>query len=115
MSADTYVKPMSPTGKTVLVVAATSAPLGVAVPEAGTNAGFQFRLHNAGTVTAFLAFGASAAEAQSNAVIPTGTSQNAFPLPAGIVEVLSFPVGCFVSAITASSTANIFITPGKGV
>lgn len=110
-----YEKPLSPRGKTILVVAATTAPTGVLAPESGTVGGYQFRLHNAGTVTAYLAYGATAGEAQTNAVIPTGTPQYGIPLPAGIVEVLSFPVGCYFSAITASGTANIFITPGAGV
>ena len=110
-----YEKPLSPRGKTVMITAATSAPLGVQCQEIGTNGGYQFRIHNAGTVTAYLAFGASDSEAQTNAVIPTGTPQYGIPLPAGIVEVLSFPVNCYFSAITASGTADIFITPGAGV
>jgi len=111
-----YMKPLSPRGKTIVVAAATTAPTGVTAPEFGTTGGYQFRIHNAGTVTAFLAHGASAAEAQTNAVIPTaGTSEFGIPIPPGIVEVLSFPVGCFFSAITASGTTTIYITPGAGV
>jgi len=110
-----YTKAFSPTGKTILVAAATTAPTGVAAPESGTKDGFQFRIHNAGTVTAYLSFGATAQAAQDNAVIPTATSQFSIPIPANIVEVLSFPVGSYFSAITASGTASVFITPGKGV
>lgn len=110
-----YTKAFSPTGKTVRVTAAVSPPLGVQAPETGTNQGYQFRLHNAGTTIAFLAFGATAAEAQANAVIPTGTPQNSIPLPPGIVEVLSFPIGSFFSAVIGSATAEIYITPGKGL
>jgi len=108
-------KPFSPTGKTALVVAAVSAPLGVQVPEIGTVQGIQYRIHNAGTVIAYLAVGTSAANAQANAAIPTATPEYSIPLPAGVVEVLSFPVGSFFSAITGSGTANIFITAGKGL
>lgn len=110
-----HEKPFSPRGKTVLIAAATTAPSGVQCQETGTAGGYQFRIHNAGTVTAYLAFGATGSEAQANAVIPTGTPQYGIPLSAGIVEVLSFPVNCYFSAITASGTANIFITPGAGV
>jgi hypothetical protein len=110
-----YTKAFSPTGKTILVVAAVSAPTGVQCPEIGTTSGYQFRIHNAGTTLAFLSFGATAGEAQSNAVIPTGTPQNSIALPAGIVEILSFPIGSFFSAIISASTANIYITPGKGI
>jgi hypothetical protein len=111
-----YEKPFSPRGKTVIVAAATTAPTGIQVGEIGTVGGYQFRIHNAGTVTAYIAFGASAADAQTNAVIPTaGTPQYGIPLPAGIVEVLSFPIGSYLSAITASGTADIFVTQGAGV
>ena len=110
-----YTKAFSPTGKSILVSAATTAPTGVAAPESGTNQGYQFRIHNAGTVTAFLAVGVDASSAQSAAVIPTGTSQFSVSIPAGIVEILSFPIGSFFSAITASGTASVYITPGKGL
>jgi len=108
-------KAFSPTGKTILVVAATTAPTGQQCPENGTVQGIQYRVHNAGSVTAYLSFGKTSAEAIASAVIPSGTSQECFPLPAGIVEVLSFPVGSFFTGITVSSTANVFITPGKGI
>lgn len=109
-------KAFSPTGKTVVVAAATTAPLGIDAPEAGTNEGYQFRIHNAGTVLAHLAVGVSAAEAQTNAVIPVaGVGQNTVALPSGVVEVLSFPKNSFFSAITASGTASIYIVPGKGL
>lgn len=111
-----YTKAFSPTGKTILVAGATSAPTGVAAPELGTNQGYQFRIHNAGSVLAHLGFGASAGEAQTNAVAAVaGTSQFSVPLPSGVVEVLSFPIGSYFSAITATSTASIYITPGKGL
>jgi hypothetical protein len=109
-------KAFSPTGKTFVVAGATTAPLGIQPTESGTNGGYQYRIHNAGTVTAYLAFDSTAAGAQTKAVIPAaGVPQDAIALPAGIVEVLSFPIGSYFSAITASGTANIFLVIGKGI
>lgn len=109
-------KAFSPTGKTVLVAGATSAPLGVQCLEEGTNGGYQFRLYNAGPSTAFLAVGTTAAEAQTNAMVPTaGNDKNVVALPSGVVEVLSFPLRSYFSAITASSTASVYIVVGKGL
>lgn len=103
-----YTKAFSPTGPTVTVTAATSAPVGVQVPESGTSSGFQFRVYNAGTVIAFLGVGSTSGAAQSAA---TG----GIPLPVGVVEVLSFPVGSYFSALTSSGTASVYLTPGKGL
>lgn len=111
-------KAFSPTGKTILVDGATSAPSGIQAPEEGTGGGFQYRIFNAGTVTAFLAVGTTAGEAQTNAVIPTGggsNSKSVVALPAGITEVLSFPMNSYFSAITATDSASIYIVPGKGL
>jgi hypothetical protein len=105
-----YTKAFSPTGPTVTVTAATSAPSGVQVPEVGTNAGYQFRIHNGGSVIAYLGVGSTAGAAQSAALVASG-----IPIPAGVVEVLSFPVGSYFSAITGSSTAAVYLTPGKGL
>jgi hypothetical protein len=109
----------SPTGKTVLVAGATSAPTALQVSASTVNeAGVQYRIHNAGTVTAFIAFGATAAAALANAVIPTGSGSNAkdsYPLPGGSIEVLSAYPNAFFTAITGTSTASIYITPGKGL
>lgn len=108
-------RPFNPSGPTINVDAATSAPAGL---QASGVRAEQYRIQNNGTVTAFVAFGDDASEAQSNAVIPTGggnNAKNSFPLPAGAIEVISGPIDCYWSAITASGTAEIYITPGKGI
>lgn len=108
----------NPTGPTVLVVGATSAPTGLQASSSGAPAAEQYRVYNAGTVVAYIAFGVDAATAQSNAVVPTGggaSAKNSYPLASGATEVFSAPLNIFWSAITSSSTANIFITPGKGL
>jgi len=107
-----------PLGKTIKVAGAGTAPTGIAAPTENAGSGAeQYRAHNAGLVTAHIAVGQTAALAQTNAVIPTGggaNSKNSFPLPAGAVEVFTLPPDSFFSAITPSSTADIFITPGRG-
>lgn len=69
------------------------------------------RIHNAGSVTAFVSLGGSAAAA----TVPTG-SQNgtAFPVPAGAVEVLASGQS-YVAAITSSGSTTLYITPGEGL
>lgn len=112
------VKAFSPDGNTVKITADVTAPTGVQVPENSTDSTHQIRVHNSGLVTAFLAWGITAGAAQSAAVIPTGSGANAkasYPLPAGIVEVFTAPINSYFSAITASGTADIFITSGNGI
>lgn len=106
------------TGPTILVVGATSAPTGLQAASSGAPPAHEYRVHNAGTVTAFISFGTSAGTAQTNAVVPTGagaSAKNSYPLPAGFVEVFTAPPDCYWSAITGSGTANIFVTPGDGL
>lgn len=108
----------NPTGPTVKVAGATTAPSGVQVPSTGGMKAEQYRVYNSGSVTAYIAFGADASSAQSNAVIPTGSGSNAknsYPLAAGATEVFSALTDCYWSAITSSSTADVFVTPGLGL
>src|SRR6266705_6312442 len=112
------IRAFNPTGKTVAVAGATTAPAGVQVLSAGAPAAHQYRVHNAGAVTAFVSFDIDATTAQTDAVIPTGSGANsklAIPLPSGAVEVLTALPDCYWSAITASSTATVYITPGEGL
>ena len=64
------------------------------------------RVHNAGSVTAFLAFGTSDVAATSTGL----------PLPAGIVELLNAESNTYAAAIcsTAGGTATIYLTKGEG-
>lgn len=111
----------NPGGKTIAVAGATTAPTGgqaIAFNATASSHTNQYRIHNAGTVTAFIASGVDASTAQTNSVIPTGTgasSKDSYPIVAGGVEVWSFPPNTFFSAITASGTATIYITPGSGL
>jgi hypothetical protein len=110
--------PFFPTGKTVAFTASTTAPSGVVAPSSNALAvELQYRIHNSGTATVFIAFGATAALAQARAVIPTGTGSNSkdsYPLVAGAVEVFSAPANSCWSGIIATGTASIYVTPGAG-
>jgi hypothetical protein len=104
-------------GKTVKIIAATTAPSSVQVPST-TLGGNQYRVINDGAVTAFLSFAMDAATADSNCVIPTGSGSNSktvLPLLAGTDEILTFPPNAYFTAITSSSAAAIYITPGDGL
>jgi hypothetical protein len=109
-------KPFTPEGNTVLITAAVTAPTPVVVAS-NTLGGNQYRVINNGSVTAFLGFGANAATATTNAVAPTSGSGNStfsIPLLAGTDEILSFLPNMYATAVTLSSTATIYITPGDG-
>ena len=62
-----------------------------------TGNGQMVRVYNAGTEVAFVANGATAALTD-------------MPMPSGNVEFLAAPPGSAISAITASSTATVYVT-----
>lgn len=111
------IRPFSPTGKTIRLLSASSAPLGVQAPvlvTANQIEGCQFRIHNSGTIMATVAFGESAAEAQTNAAVPTDTSTNAYPMGASHTEIFTAPRNSYWSAISASNV-SVYVTPGAGL
>ena len=95
----------SPVGVTVSL-AVTSATGRVALTAPAGSGGFDVRLYNAGSSTVFVRFGGS-----------TVDSTTAYlPLPAGQTEVVSAGPGVtHVAAITASGTATLYATTGRGV
>ena len=106
--------PFTPTGNTVMITAAVTAPNAVQVIST-TLGGNQYRVINNGSVTAFIGVGATAAEAEANAVAPTnGSPTRAIPALAGTIEVLSFKPNAYFSAATLSSTATIYVSCGDG-
>ena len=100
-------------GNTVAFTAASTAPTPVQASST-TLGGNQYRIINAGSVTVFLGYGRTAAEASNNAVIVT-SSQAAFPLLPGTDEILTFVPNAYFTGVTANSTATIYITPGDGM
>lgn len=90
-------------GATVTLSATTGAPTPTAIsPREGS-----IRVYNAGAVTAFLRSGIGTADA-------TATTSHT-PIAAGTVEAFSIPTNhTHISAITASSTATVYVTVGNG-
>ena len=104
--------PFTPSGNTVTFTAAGTAPTPVQAVSS-TLGGNQYRILNAGSVTAFLGIGTTATDATNNAVVVT-SSQKSIPLLAGTDEVITFPPNAYFTGVTSSSTAVIYITPGDG-
>ena len=104
--------PFCPSGNTVVFTAATSAPTPVQALST-TLGGNQYRVVNAGAVVVFMGVGTTSANASSNAVVVSST-QAAIPLLAGTDEIITFPPNAWFTGITASGTANVYITPGDG-
>ena len=105
-------------GNTCKLTAATTAPTPIQVISS-TLGGNQYRIINlSGTVTAFLSYAQTAAAATANCVIPTGDGANAkncIPILPNTDEILSFVPNGYFTAITASSSADLYITPGDGL
>lgn len=108
----------NPIGKTVVVAAAAVAPAGIQAPvyeKFDPQSVGQYRVVNAGSNTVFLGTGASAAEAQANAVAPVaGTPSPAIVLIPGAVEIIRFSRDTYFSGLAAAAT-TVYITPGQGL
>ena len=103
----------APTGKTVLVPAAATAPAGVQA--VGTSGVGQYRIVNSGTVAVHLGVGATATVAAANAVAAVaGTPAKGVMLLPGAIEVLRFSDEAFFSGVSATAV-NLYITPGQGM
>jgi hypothetical protein len=104
----------SPLGDTISFTAATPAPPAAVqtVNNDPTRTSYQFRIINSGIVVVFLGVGATQAAAGAAALTLAAGS---IPLVPGAVEVLSFPAGSWFTALSASSTAVIYVTPGEGL
>ena len=104
--------PFTPSGNTVTFTAATTAPAAIQAVST-TLGGNQYRILNAGSVTAFLGVGTTADAANSAAAVVTSSGQ-AIPLLAGTDEIITFLPNAYFTGVTGSSTAVIYITPGDG-
>lgn len=90
------------TAATVNISTSTSS---ARVQIAGAASFGSYRVHNAGTTTAFIAEGD---------VTVTAATTTGVPIPAGAIEVLSFG-NTHIAAILASGTGTLYITPGDGI
>ena len=100
-------------GNTVTFIADTVAPTPVQA-SSGTNNGNQYRVINTGTVTVFLGYGMTAADATNNSAIVT-SSGPAFPILPNTHEILTFVPNAYFTGTTSSGVATIYITPGDGL
>ena len=101
------------TGNTITFTAATTAPTPVQCTST-TLGGNQYRIINSGTVVVFLGYGTTSSDASNNATVITTTGLS-LPLLPSTDEILSFVPNAYFTAITASGTASIYITPGDGL
>ena len=109
----------APQGQTVVIASAASAPLGLQAlvfDRLDAQSVGQYRVINSSaTVTVFLGVGATALEAQANAVEPVaGVPSSAIVLVPGAVEVLRFGRQSFFSGLSASA-ATVYIVQGQGL
>lgn len=100
-------------GNTVTFSADTTPPTPVQA-SSGTNNGNQYRVINTGTVTVFLGYGMTAADATNNSAIVT-SSGPAFPILPNTDEILTFVPNAYFTGTTSSGVATIYITPGDGL
>lgn len=100
-------------GNTVVFTATTTAPAAVQAVST-TLGGNQYRIVNPGSVTVFLGYGSTAAEANTNTTVVT-SSGAALPLLPGTDEILSFVPNAYFTGITVSGSANVYVTPGDGL
>lgn len=111
----------NPIGNTVTFLANTLQPTPVQVTytPASNNAGYssyyQYRVFNAGSSLIFLGYGANATIANNNANAVVSTTGNNIPVLPGSLEIISAPANSFFTAITASGTSQVYITPGFGI
>lgn len=102
-------------GKTVKLVAATTAPTPVQV-RSTTLGGNQYRVINMSSNTAcFLAYSQNSADAASNCQVPNGNSEAVLPLLPQTDEILSFVPNAYFTAITTAGNCDLYITPGDGL
>ena len=100
-------------GNTVAFTANVAAPTPVQAVST-TLGGNQYRIINAGSVTVFLGYGATASDASNNAAVVTTTSPS-IPLLPGTDEILTFVPNAYFTGITVSGASQVYISPGDGL
>lgn len=107
----------TPAGNTVAILAASTAPTPVQINSTVLGSS-TYRITNVGNVAVYLGFGTDATTAATNATIPTsGTPTLAQPLLPTATEVFNPAIGSviYITASTASGSAQIYVTPGEGM
>ena len=110
--------PFIPQGETYVIPAAVAAPAGVQVPVYGryeAQAKGQYRVVNASLNVVHLAWGNTAAEAQTKAVAAVaGNPSETVVLLGGAVEILRFPADAFFSGVAAGAS-TVYMVQGEGI
>ena len=99
--------PFAPTAASTVNIDVSASSQAVAL--GGNRNGGQIRIMNNGTATVWVAFGSSSV---------TAASASAFPVGAGVTEVLSLPLSdgaSHAAAIAAGSTGKVYFTTGTGI
>lgn len=91
--------------------AATTAPTPVQALST-TVGGTQYRIHNTGNAVIYIGFGpnATAATTMANTTVAGST----ITMVPSSVEVFTFNANQYFTAVTASGTSVVFVTPGDG-
>lgn len=98
----------APNEQSTVNLTATTTTANVALPTRASNGDEAVRVRNAGSVDAFMRMGTSSAV--------TATLTSDYPLGAGEIEIFSCPPSItYIALITASSTAAVYFTLGKGL
>jgi hypothetical protein len=111
--------PFIPQGETYVIPAAVAAPAGVQVPvypKYGYDPKGQYRVVNSSLNIVHLAWGNTAAEAQTKAVaaVAGNPSETVVLLP-GAVEILRFPVDAFFSGLAPAGASTVYMVQGEGI
>lgn len=89
---------------------ASNATSNTQLNPSGVSIATEYRIFNSGAVTVFVEFGNSSGVAAS--------ASTSMPIPAGAVEFCRPPANAgsdyYLAAITASSTAVVYVTAGEG-
>lgn len=76
----------------------------------------ELRVCNPSAVMIHLSFASTSALATTGCVAAVnGTPSTAVAVPAGSIEIIRVPKNAFVAGLTASSTATVYLTAGRGV
>jgi hypothetical protein len=106
----------NPIGNTVTFLANTLAPAAVqCLTSSANNISYcQYRIFNSGSSLVFMGVGANTLIANNNATVVT-TTGNAIPVLPGSLEIISYPINSYFTAITSTGTSQVYVTPGLGL
>jgi hypothetical protein len=109
------IQAFNPQGNNTFSFAAdVAAPTPVQVIPGGLGS-IQYRLHNTGTVVAYIGYGVSASAATTNATTTIDGTKPTLTMVPGSIEVFTLPAGCYFTGVATGGPATIIVTAGDGV